>query len=731
MPLTKDLFIKTTLPFDPTYRLESPAPLFRRRFTLSRVGEAKLSLCALGYGRCWINGQEITDDLLTAPVSNYSKTLWYYTYDVSSLLREGENVVAVVLGNGFFNETLKTAWNFDQADWRDQPKFALCLESDGEPVLVSDEQFLFSMNSPIRFNQLRSGEYFDARLYDEAWTTLAFDDSGWTSAAMDDTPPAGVLRLCPCPAVREDAVYPARSVVQTGERKYVFDIGQNISGYVRLKIAQNPGDEIVIRYGEQLNPDGTLRLNGMDMPNFYVCSPFQTDRFICDGREHVWSPMFVYHGFRYLEVDGLDSPDLSAVSGVFIHQDVAVTSSFESSDRLLNRLFRMGQMATLSNLFYMPTDCPTREKLGWANDAQASAEQMLTDFDVADLFRKWLYDIRDAMREDGALPGIIPTGSWGYHWGNGPVSDGVLFELPYRLYLHTGDAAPLTESLPAFRRYLSFLKTQEDPADGMVNFGLDDWARPNQHSELANTPLKLINSAFRIKFLRIAALAESLAGNAEAAEALNAEVAGRVASYKKTWLDESGACVCDAQSAVAVTVSHDLYDDLAPLAAQLKRLVEARDFHHNCGMVGLRHLYIALNRCGLEEYAYRVIVSKGNPSYSDWVEGDGTTLWEKWHDGESKNHHMYSDFMSWLIKTPGGIDHAGTPGFERIRIAPCFLKALDFCRASQKTQRGEVSVNWERAGTQIQLTFTVPDGMIAEYEGADYPAGEYRFTLPA
>ncbi len=727
MPLTKDLFIKTTLPFDPSYRTNDPAPLFRRRFTLGAVQSARLSLCALGYGTCWINGQKITEDLLAAPVSNYTKTLWYYTYDVTSLLKEGANVVAVILGNGFYNESLKSSWDFDAAAWRDQPKFALSLEADGETVLVSDESFLFSMNSPVTFNQLRSGEYFDARLYDEAWTTLDFDDSAWTPAAKDATPPAGELRLCPCPAVREDCVYPARSVIQTGDRKYVFDIGQNISGYVRLKVCQKAGDEIVIRYGEQLNEDGTLRLNNMQ--NFYMNSPFQTDRFICDGREHEWSPQFVYHGFRYLEVEGLDSPDLSAVSGVFIHQDIERTSSFECSDPLINKLFYMGQMATLSNLFYMPTDCPTREKLGWANDAQSSAEQMLTDFSVADVFRKWIYDIRDAMREDGAMPGIIPTGGWGYHWGNGPVSDGVMFEIPYRVYLHTGDSSLLTDSLPTYRRYLDYLKTQEDPADGMVNFGLDDWARPNQGEEPATTPLKLINSALRIKFLRIASLAETLAGNAEKAAALDEEIAERVASYKKTWLNGDGTCAADAQSAVAITVYHNLYDDLKPLAAQLKRLVEEKDFHHRCGMVGLRHLYIALNRCGLQEYACRIITSKGRPAYTEWVDGDGTTLWEKWNDLESKNHHMYSDFMSWLMKTPGGIDHAGTPGFARVRIAPYFLKELSFCRASQKTVRGEVKVAWERAGESVNLTFTVPEGMTAEYEGRDYTAGEYRFTL--
>lgn len=725
MPLTHDLFIKTGLPFHPEYALRDSAPMFRRRFALESVRSARLSLCALGYGYVWINGKKVTEDLLTSPFSNYEKTLWYYSYDVTSLLKEGENVIAVMLGNGFFNESFKTSWDFDQASWRDQPKMALCLEADGQTVLVSDEQFLCTKASPVIYNHLRSGEYFDARLYDERWTDLDYDDSSWMHAVRDATPPKGILRLCPCEAVRIGRIYPSLSVRKTDEKKYVFDLGQNISGYVRLKICQPMGDEITIRYAEQLHEDGSLNLNDGD--HHYKDSPYETDKFICDGREHIWSPMFTYHGFRYIEADGLNDPTLDTISGVFIHQDVKPASSFECSDETLNRLFRIGQMATLSNLFYMPTDCPTREKLGWANDAQASCEQMLTNFTTYNMYKKWIVDIRDAMREDGAMPGIIPTAGWGYEWGNGPVSDGILFEVPYRVYLHTGDSSLLTDSLPCFYRYLDYLKTREDPADGEINFGLTDWTCPEPEKD---DPLKLINSALRIKFLRITALAERLAGHSDQEAIVNAEIEDRIAAYKALHLAADGTCVPDNMCSAAMTIYNGLYDDLEPLKQQLMRHIEARDFHHNCGMVGLRRLYVALNRCGLQEYAYRIITAKGRPCYSEWLEGDATTLWEVWDESSSKNHHMYSDFMSWLMKTPGGIDHAdNAPGFSRVRISPYFLKNLDYCRATQNTVNGEVSVHWERTGQGVCLIFRVPEGMIAEYEGKDYAAGEYQFAI--
>ncbi len=731
MSLRHDLFIKTPHPFNPSCRPDDPAPLFRRRFTLNKVVPTTLHICALGIGYCFINGKKAFDDLFISPFSDYAKTLWYTTYDVTHLLQEGENIICVICGNGFYNEPFKTPWDFDAATWRDQPKFALALTSEHKMLLSSDENWLFSLNSPVRFNHLRSGETFDARLYDPSWTMLDFDDSSWQHAAKDLTPPAGKFRCCRCEPIRECVVYPSLSFVQTGENKYAFDIGQNISGYIRLKVRQSSGDELIIRYAEQLYEDNSLKLN--NMPRHYPETPFQTDRFICDGRDHVWSPHFAYHGFRYIEIEGLKNPSAEAVSGVFVHQNVKTRSTFRCSDETLNTLFRMGQFATLSNLFYMPTDCPTREKLGWMNDAQASAEQMLTDFEVERVFEKWIQDIFDAMREDGALPGIVPTAGWGFHWGNGPVSDGALFEIPYRVYLHTGKSDLLIKALPYFRRYLNYLKTQEDRADHQLPIGLDDWARPNQ-ADGNGTPIKLINSVLRIKFLRIAALAARLAGDLVESMNLNEEALCRTEDYKEQWLNIDGTCKSDFMSATALTICHNLYDSdrLAPLAEQLKHQIEEHDFHHNCGMVGLRALYEALNKCGLEEYAYRIITAKGRPGYLEWLDGGATTLWEKWNDRESKNHHMYSDFMSWLIKTPGGIDHTdGGEGFTRVKIAPRFLRALDWCCVSQHTARGKVSVEWTRSDDTVSLIFTIPEGITAEFNGSEYFAGEYCFVLSA
>ena len=363
MAFEKSVFIKPDAPFVSGYRDHCPAPLLRRRFTLPSFERALIRVCGLGYGRYWLNGQPVTEDRFIAPVSDYDKTLWYTEYDVTGLLREGENLCAAALGNGFFNESFASSWHHNKVPYRDNPKLLLELVADGKVVLSSDGSWLCLPESATTFNMLRSGEYFDARLYDPAWNRPEFDDFAWPAALVDDRPPRGVLRPCECEPIRECAVYPAKACRKVGEGRYVFDIGQNIMGYVRLRVNQPAGDEITICYAERIHENGEI--NRGTMGKHYPESPFMTDRYTCDGREGVWSPSFVYHGFQYVELSGLrGEPELSMVSGVFVHQDVALTSEFECSEESVNRLFEIGRMATLSNLAYIAHRLPHPRKTG-------------------------------------------------------------------------------------------------------------------------------------------------------------------------------------------------------------------------------------------------------------------------------------------------------------------------------------------------------------------------------
>ncbi len=710
-------FIKPNEKFDPS-RLDY-APMFRKKFNFEgTVGKAVLSVCGLGYGYYYINGEELTPDLFTAPVSNYEKTLWYNRYDVTERINKGENIFAVVLGNGWYNEGVKTAWDYDTAAWRDIPKFILSLEIDGKIVLKSDESWKYTLKSPSLYNQLREGESFDARLYDKNWKNLDFDDSEWDFAREDDTPPKGVFRECLCEPIRVCGEYEPKSITKVDENKYLFDFGQNMSGIVRLAVKQSSGDKIILQYGECINDKNEIDYKGMENPRFYADKRFQTDEFICSGNEDIWTPLFSYHGFRYILVTGLKNPDKNTLTALFVHEDIERRSSFECSDENLNKLYDMGIMATYSNLFYMPTDCPTREKLGWMNDAQGTAEQMLTNFEVERMYEKWWQDILDAMRDDGMLPGIVPTPGWGYEWGNGPVSEGTLFEIPYRIYLHTGDDSLLKRGLPYFEKYNRYLQGCKNE-DGDILYGLDDWAAPNDNDKVGAA---FINKIFTIKFLKITLLAQKLCGKTD--DDTSALLEKEIKETKERYIREDGMCTIEKQTAVAMLIYNDVYDELAPLAKQLKRLVEEKDFHHDCGMVGIRRLYIALNKCGLQDYAYKIITAKGFPSYISWIEAGATTLCETWQMTESQNHHMYSDFMSWMMKTIVGIGvNPNYPGFERVEIKPYFFKELTYAKGYCDTVRGRIAVEWKRDGDEIKLKIEAPFAAEVYYDGKKMRSG--------
>lgn len=722
-------FIKPNRPFDPTYRKKNFAPMFRKTFVLEKTANAKLCVCGLGYAYYYINGKSISPDLFTSADSRYDKTLWYHVYDVSSLLQKGENTVAVICGNGWYNEDIPTVWKHSTSIYRDHPKLLLCLTVDGDSVLCTDGTWKCKPESAITFQAVRSGEHFDARLYDENWILSNYDDSAWELAIVDDTPPQGILRECPCEPIREFEVSDAQAVTRFDDGTYLFDMGKNSAGYVRVTVTGEAGRELVIRYGEFLLSNGRVR---HDLPYFYPESEFQTDRLILSGKPITWSPRFAYHGFRYIEVEGLDNLDGVTVQSVFVHQAVARRTSFECSEPILNQLYDMGIRACYSNMFYKLTDCPAREKMGWTNDAHISCEQFFTNFEIERLFEKWMVDVRDVMREDGMLPGVIPTPGYGYEWGNGPLSDGILFEIPYRMYLHTGKSAMLIETLPYFERYFALLKTLEDRDGWVSSFGLGDWTTVGHSSDI---PLAMTNAVLICKFYRIAALAARLADD-QTLETRYSDVAEQIkCRILQAWIDLDGRCTVHQMTAVAILIAFGLFSNLEPLKQQLTELIEENDYHHHCGMLGLRYLYEALEKCGLEEFAYRIIAAKGYPSYSFWQENGATTLCEYWEmpsdkSYRSQNHHLNSDVLSWMVKRILGLYHQKfDPDQPEITVKPYFFEALTYAKGSYRTDGGEVFVSWRRQGKLIRLTVEVKGDIGVSYDGRLLPVGIHEFEV--
>ena len=373
----------------PDFSYTDPLPFFRRVIQIEQeIHHAELLVQAPGFAKFYINGTSVTEDIFISATSDYDKILWYHTYDVTALLSRGANVLGVIAGNGFFNESFPTAWDFDTAPWRDAPQFLLCLRVNGEIVAVSDESWKASLEvSHVTFSHLRSGEYVDMRKYDPSWLTANYNDSAWRSALPRTRPITAVFKPIACQPVRECARLAPLSIKATEDGAFVADFGQTISGYAEITLHEAVGSEILLYYAEEMDENGHPQHNGMDGAHFYPATPFQHCRLIASGGEDRFKPLFYYGGFRYLRMEGLTQPPL-ALQAFFTHQAVERRAAFDCGNEVLNYIYRAGIQSTYSNLFWCLTDCPTREKLGWTNDAAASTEQVLINFDILPLFEK-------------------------------------------------------------------------------------------------------------------------------------------------------------------------------------------------------------------------------------------------------------------------------------------------------------------------------------------------------
>lgn len=700
---------------------ENTAPRFRKGFCLEEMPtEAKLHCAGLGFGYFYLNGKAVTEDLYTAPISDYHKTVWYCSYDVLDLLQQGENMLAAILGNGFFNETHYSLWRYHDAAWRDVPKLIAKLEltfADGrKQEISSDGSWRCTEASPYLFNALRSGETYDARLEEPGWNNIGFDDSAWQNAVVDTNAPKGVLRHCLCEPIREFETYQPARVIKH-EDSYVFCFPQNISGYVRLRTGSlTAGQTVVLRYAEGLGEDNHITYYDIQdkIPRFYHDMRYAYAEFTANGEDFIWTPKFTYYGFRYVEVTGLtQEPPADFLEAVFVHQAIDRKAEFSCSDWRLTRLYQMGIYATWSNLFYQPTDCPSREKMGWGNDAQASAEQFLLNFQSVNLLKKWYQDVLDSIREDGAVPCVIPGSGFGYNHMTGPICSGVLFEIPWQLYWQMGDDSLLCGNTEAFKAHLRHIASNADQ-QGMLDYGLCDWAGPWEDNSRSPVPSKCTNTLLYIKFLRMTAFACERIG--EDASQLRQEEKRITQRFIDVYFDPDGKMNLPYQCALGMCVALDVYPDLEVISRQLVESVEESNRHINCGMLGVQYLYKALEKIGRTDLAYAIVTAEGYPGYFSWIdERDATTLCEAWIPEGSQNHHMFSNLLVWMMRTLAGIRPAA-PGYAQCVIQPYFPKNLDSCDAKAETPYGTVAVHWEKLGNTVRLEITVPEQMKAQAE---------------
>jgi len=704
-----------------TYDKYVSAPHLRKSFALEKgIKTAEILITGLGFYELHVNGK-VVSKLLAPYISAPNDLVYYDKYDLAPYLQEGENVIGLILGNGMQNAFGGSTWEFELAPWRSAPKTALGLTvtyENGESFeLQSDASFVTSP-SPIYFDDLRCGEYYDARLEQKGWSEPGFDATGWTPALLA-TSPGGEKRLCTAEpiVVTEELITVAIEKLENG---YRYDFGVNDAGLCRLQITGTPGQEIILTHGEHILPDGTMVRNDSFQPPGYT----QVDKYICKGGGvETYIPRFTYHGFRYVIVTGITEEQATKelLTYCVMHSDLTERGGFSCSDPIANKLQELTRRSTLANFHYFPTDCPHREKNGWTGDAAVSAEHTLLNLAPEASYREWLRSVRKAQREDGALPGIVPTGGWGFEWGNGPAWDCALTVLPYYTYMYRGDKTILEENGTAIFRYLHYINRNLNE-DGLVELGLGDWCPPGRDAGGYKAPVLLTDT---ITCYDIASKAYDIFDALGWSNELlyTDELIGRLRTAIGEHLidNDTALALGNCQTSQAMALYHDFFNewDKRKAQEQLLRMINEMGDHIDTGILGARVIFHVLSDMGQSDLAYKMICRPEYPSYGNWVARGATSLWEDFHETEertaSRNHHFFGDISNWFISRVVGIRYGKLREYLHdgvLPIAPSFIKALDYAEGFHIAPEGKISVKWTRkSDTEVELYVEVPAGL--------------------
>ena len=688
-----------------------PAPLFRREFTVDgTVRRASVHVCGLGYYELYLNGEKVGDHVLDPTVTQYDRRARYVTYDAGTHLRQGMNAVGVMLGNGWYNCHTPDVWHFDKAVWRDYPKLLLQLEvtlADGLRLVCGSGPEWLVADGPIRFDGLRNGETYDARRELPGWHAPGFDDSEWQHAAVVPGP-GGVLEpqvSPPCKVV--ETIEPA-SMREIRSGVAVYDMGQNMAGWVQLRVRGPAGTEVTLRHAERLGEDGDIDQGNID--RFIKEGDCQTDRYILKGDgEEVWEPRFTYHGFQYVQVTGLpEAPTAGHVRGRVVQTAFEQIGSFESSSDVLNRLQQCTLWAYRGNFAGIPTDCPHREKNGWTGDAQLAARTGLLNFDVAAAYRQWLETLADTQRPSGQLPGIAPSAGWGYNWGSGPAWDSALLLIPWYIYLYTGDLSAVQQHYEAMKRYVDFCTCM---ATGhILSFGLGDWCHVDS-TRLA--PPALTSTGCYYSHARLLAACADLMQRESDRDRYSGLADGIKDAFNRAFYKGDGIYAGGEHTALACAVYQGLADECERLAvvSKLAAAVEANDCRADFGILGAEYVPRVLAEYGHADLAFRLITQPEYPGWVHWLKQGATTLWESWNGSGSRNHIAFGDISAWMFNYLAGIvPDPSKPGFARVLVRPRPVSGLDWIRASHRSPHGTIRSAWRRAAEGLVLEVELPPG---------------------
>lgn len=736
-----DKFICATEEFS-SYDKFVSAPYFRKEINLKEVSFLEITICGLGFYRLWVNGKEITKGIIAPYVSNPDDVKYYDNYDISSLVNEGKNVIGIMLGNGMLNNPGGEIWDFEKASFRRSPCLAFSIqgkEADGEDIFIEADESVLCTESPLYFDDYRSGERYDATKEIKGWCLPDFNSYGWKNALIC-TPPKGIPRLCEIESVKPTGevlkpisitkgsiaddydIHKKMAYIEPYEKPYmkegyIYDFGVNKAGVPLLHIKGEKGQRIELQFAEYLDKNGCLSYRNI---NFFPDGYSQRDVFICSGEDDIFMPSFTYHGGRYCIVMGITDAQATTDLLTFNVCNSAFkdTASFNCSDETANKLYEMCRTSDLANFFYIPTDCPHREKNGWTGDIALSCEHMLMMYSCEKSLSEWLYNVRLAQKDDGELYGIFPTTGWGLNFG--PSWDAFIVSIPYYVYKYKRDINILKDNSDAILKYLRWAEKTIN-SKGLVKFGLGDWCPVGGNGNIKASREFTSNISFLDSLKKSAFIFEVLSKDTEKAYVLKLYDEIRKALRREYIDSENYIADNGCQTSQALAIYYDIFDEQEKETAFENLLTE---IHNNndfldFGILGARIMFHLLSDYGEGELAYKMITRKEWPSYGHFIEQGLTALPESFFkdfdECDSLNHHFFGDIANWFISKVTGIRYNPDGySFNKVIICPTFISTLQFAEASLETPSGEISVKWIRKDNNINLTVSADERLFVE-----------------
>jgi alpha-L-rhamnosidase len=673
----------------------SAAPVFRHEFDLSRpVKWARAYVTGVGYYELHLNGGKVGDRVLDPGRTSFDKRVLYSTYDVTAQLKQGRNAAGVLLGKGW---------------WSESPRFLLQINvvfADGTTACITSDKTWKRSTSPITENSLYNGETYDARLEQAGWDMPGFDDSTW-GPAETVTSPTKTLSAQTIQPIRVCETIRPKSVTNLKPGVWVYDFGQNFSGWCRLKVSGPAGSRVTLKHAEVLHDDGTVNQENLR-------SAKATDVYVLKGKgAETYEPRFTYHGFRYVQVEGFPGkPDLDSLLGCVVHTDFEPHGSFQCSNPLINQIWKNAYWGYKTNFHSVPTDCPQRdERQGWMADGHMTADMGFYNFDMGPGYAKWLRDMQDAEGEDGAVPDTVPH-IWGTNPGD-PMWAAAYPFVAWDLYRHTGDMRILAQHYPGIRKYVDLLAREAKDTYILSRNNYGDWVG------VVDTPKDLISTGgfYRCSWI-VARMAEILGNRTDAKkyDALCAKIAdafnkkffdpktnnyGNASQYSNAWPLYLGIVSQDKHKAVVDNLINDI--------------MVTRKGHLSTGFLGARYLLEVLCNEGRADVAYTIVTQKDYPGWGYMIEKGATTVWELWtysvgNGMNSHNHPAFGFVNGWFYQALAGITPIAQPmgGFEGFEIRPHVVGDLTWAKASVDTVRGPVVSSWARTDDGIKLDVTIP-----------------------